>query len=196
MKIRVLLCGLHWAYNTRSGGTATYCGELADHLAEDCETTLLIPGKERRTFRRNNLRIIELGKKRNQKLSFAYAMKTWALSRDYDIVHFMGFVPAFVFSFLNIFLKKSVVMTVHGYHTDELVAEGRFRENSLGFRFYRFIERRAVQKADAVIAVGKMLGEKALKNKITDVVFDRGGYLYHGRIKALADAVREAGLKF
>ena len=48
----------------------------------------------------------------------------------------------------------------------------------------------------AAKAVGKMLGEKALNNKITDVVFDRGGYLYHGRIKALADAVREAGLKF
>ena len=45
-------------------------------------------------------------------------------------------------------------------------------------------------------AVGKMLGEMALNNKITDVVFDRGGYLYHGRIKALADAAREAGLKF
>ncbi|MBU0477990.1 50S ribosomal protein L18 [bacterium] len=48
----------------------------------------------------------------------------------------------------------------------------------------------------AAKAVGKMLGEKALNNKITDVVFDRGGYLYHGRIKALADAAREAGLKF
>ena len=48
----------------------------------------------------------------------------------------------------------------------------------------------------AAKAVGKMLGEKALNNKIIDVVFDRGGYLYHGRIKALADAAREAGLKF
>ena len=45
-------------------------------------------------------------------------------------------------------------------------------------------------------AVGKMLGEIALKNKITNVVFDKGGYLYHGRIKALADAARETGLKF
>jgi len=48
----------------------------------------------------------------------------------------------------------------------------------------------------AAKAVGKMLGEKALNNKIIDVVFDRGGYLYHGRIKALADAARKAGLKF
>ena len=48
----------------------------------------------------------------------------------------------------------------------------------------------------AAKAVGKMLGEKALNNKIINVVFDKGGYLYHGRIKALADAAREAGLKF
>jgi len=48
----------------------------------------------------------------------------------------------------------------------------------------------------AAKAVGKMLGEIALSNKITSVVFDKGGYLYHGRIKVLADAAREAGLKF
>ena len=48
----------------------------------------------------------------------------------------------------------------------------------------------------AAKAVGKMLGETALNNKVTNVVFDKGGYLYHGRIKALADAAREAGLKF
>ena len=45
-------------------------------------------------------------------------------------------------------------------------------------------------------AVGKMIAERALKAGIERVVFDRGGRLYHGRIKALADAAREAGLKF
>lgn len=45
-------------------------------------------------------------------------------------------------------------------------------------------------------AVGKLIAEKALEKGITNVVFDRSGYLYHGNIKALADAAREAGLKF
>ncbi len=44
--------------------------------------------------------------------------------------------------------------------------------------------------------VGKTVAEKAKAAKINEVVFDRGGYLYHGRVKALADAAREAGLKF
>jgi large subunit ribosomal protein L18 len=44
--------------------------------------------------------------------------------------------------------------------------------------------------------VGKLLAENARKANIEVVVFDRGGYLYHGRVKALADAAREGGLKF
>lgn len=45
-------------------------------------------------------------------------------------------------------------------------------------------------------ALGKLVAEKAIAANITKVVFDRGGFRYHGRIKALADAAREAGLKF
>ncbi|MFZ4725306.1 MAG: 50S ribosomal protein L18 [Paludibacter sp.] len=45
-------------------------------------------------------------------------------------------------------------------------------------------------------AVGKLVAEKALKAGIENVTFDRGGYLYHGRIKSLADGARTAGLKF
>ena len=48
----------------------------------------------------------------------------------------------------------------------------------------------------AAEAVGKLLAERAAKAGVKDVVFDRGGYIYHGRIKALADAAREAGLNF
>ncbi|MDR1668496.1 MAG: 50S ribosomal protein L18 [Oscillospiraceae bacterium] len=44
--------------------------------------------------------------------------------------------------------------------------------------------------------VGKMVAERAVKKGITDVVFDRGGYLYHGRVQELAEGAREAGLKF
>jgi large subunit ribosomal protein L18 len=49
---------------------------------------------------------------------------------------------------------------------------------------------------DAAKAVGKLVAQRALEKGIKDVVFDRGGYLYHGRIKALADAAREGGLNF
>jgi large subunit ribosomal protein L18 len=49
---------------------------------------------------------------------------------------------------------------------------------------------------EAAKAVGKLLAERALKSGVKDVVFDRGRYRYHGRVKALADAAREGGLKF
>jgi large subunit ribosomal protein L18 len=49
---------------------------------------------------------------------------------------------------------------------------------------------------DAAKAVGKLIAERALAKGLKDVVFDRGEYLYHGRVKALADAAREGGLNF
>ena len=52
------------------------------------------------------------------------------------------------------------------------------------------------KKIELSAKVGKQLAEKALGAGITSVVFDRGGYLYHGRVKALADGAREGGLKF
>jgi large subunit ribosomal protein L18 len=48
----------------------------------------------------------------------------------------------------------------------------------------------------AAAAVGKLLAERAAKAGVKDVVFDRGPYIYHGRVKALADAAREGGLNF
>lgn len=53
-----------------------------------------------------------------------------------------------------------------------------------------------MNKTDQAKAVGKHLAERAKEKNINEVVFDRGGYQYIGRVKALADAAREAGLKF
>lgn len=55
---------------------------------------------------------------------------------------------------------------------------------------------KAGTKSDMSVAVGKKCAELALQAGIREVVFDRAGYRYHGRIKALAEAAREAGLKF
>jgi large subunit ribosomal protein L18 len=51
-------------------------------------------------------------------------------------------------------------------------------------------------KSDQAAAVGKLLAENAKKAGVKSVVFDRGGYLYHGRVKALAESAREGGLEF
>jgi large subunit ribosomal protein L18 len=53
-----------------------------------------------------------------------------------------------------------------------------------------------INKTEQAKLVGKLAAEKSKEAGIVDVVFDRGGYLYHGRVKALADAAREGGLKF
>jgi len=52
------------------------------------------------------------------------------------------------------------------------------------------------KKVDAAKKVGALVAKRCLENSISQVVFDRNGFLYHGRIRALADAAREAGLKF
>lgn len=53
-----------------------------------------------------------------------------------------------------------------------------------------------VTKSEQAKLVGKLIAEKAATSGITSVVFDRNGYLYHGRVKSLAEGAREAGLKF
>jgi len=52
------------------------------------------------------------------------------------------------------------------------------------------------KKSDVAAMVGELIAKKALEAKITEVIFDRGGVVYHGRIKALADGARKGGLKF
>ncbi len=53
-----------------------------------------------------------------------------------------------------------------------------------------------MKKSEAAMQVGKLIAEKAIQAGISSVVFDRGGYLYHGRVKSLAEGARNAGLKF
>jgi large subunit ribosomal protein L18 len=50
--------------------------------------------------------------------------------------------------------------------------------------------------ADAAVTVGKLIAERGVKAGVAEVIFDRGSYIYHGRVKALADAAREGGLQF
>ncbi|MBT9671854.1 50S ribosomal protein L18 [Secundilactobacillus kimchicus] len=57
-------------------------------------------------------------------------------------------------------------------------------------------EVKGANKTEQAQAVGKLIATRANDKKISDVVFDRGGYLYHGRVQALAEAARENGLKF
>ena len=64
------------------------------------------------------------------------------------------------------------------------------------FRLHLAAKIKAGGNVAAAKEVGKLVAERAIEKGIKKVVFDRGGYLYHGRIKALADAAREAGLDF
>ena len=57
-------------------------------------------------------------------------------------------------------------------------------------------ENKTGANAEAAAKVGKLVAERAAAAGVKEVVFDRGGYLYHGRVKALAEAAREAGLSF
>ncbi len=56
--------------------------------------------------------------------------------------------------------------------------------------------KKGTTKTDKSVMVGELIAKKAIEKKIITVVFDRGGFKYHGRIKALADAARKAGLEF
>ena len=57
-------------------------------------------------------------------------------------------------------------------------------------------EARGGSDKEAAARIGRLIAERAKEKGVVDVVFDRGGYIYHGRVKALADAAREAGLTF
>ena len=58
------------------------------------------------------------------------------------------------------------------------------------------VEAKLTNKSEVAELVGKLIGKRSIKAGLTTIRFDRGGYLYHGRVKFLADGAREAGLKF
>ena len=78
---------------------------------------------------------------------------------------------------------------------DKEVSKGTKTEQNLLKSFAGESQARSRYTFFAVV-VGKLVAERAVAKGISEVVFDRGGYLYHGRVKALADSARENGLKF
>ncbi|HEY6538290.1 MAG TPA: 50S ribosomal protein L18 [Candidatus Dormibacteraeota bacterium] len=77
----------------------------------------------------------------------------------------------------------------------QVVDDGSGRTLAAASTAERTLEAKGANRAAAAV-VGKLVGERAIAAGIKQVVFDRGGYLYHGRVQALADAAREAGLEF
>jgi len=70
------------------------------------------------------------------------------------------------------------------------------KEKSASVKATASKEKKIARKVAIAYEVGKLIAEKALKNKIEKVIFDRGGYKYHGRVKAVAEGARKGGLKF
>ncbi len=84
---------------------------------------------------------------------------------------------------------------IYGQLIDDLKSTTITSTSSLSSDIKADVEK-AESKVDAAKIVGKHLADLAKKRKISRVVFDRAGYLYHGRVKALADGAREGGLDF
>ena len=84
--------------------------------------------------------------------------------------------------------NKEIYAQIVNDETGVTLAAASSRDNEL--------EKHSGTKIELAQEVGKIIGEKALAAGISSICFDRGGYLYHGRVKSLADGAREAGLKF
>ena len=78
---------------------------------------------------------------------------------------------------------------------DDTASKTLVEASSLSKGMTKEVRKNGCNKEGAVL-IGKLIAERAIKNGIKKVVFDRNGFLYHGRIKALAEAAREGGLKF
>lgn len=88
--------------------------------------------------------------------------------------------------------KGSVLVSA----SDQELKGSRTRINSARGRQKTKIEKARAGKVAIAYEIGKLIAERALKKKIEKVVFDRGGFDYHGRVEALAQGAREGGLKF
>lgn len=94
---------------------------------------------------------------------------------------------------LNIFRS---INHIYAQVTDDTNGVTLVAASSLDSELKKSGDLESKSKTDQAKAVGKLVAERALEAGINEVVFDRGGYKYHGRVKALADASREGGLKF
>lgn len=96
---------------------------------------------------------------------------------------------------LNVFRS---LKTIYAQIVDDAACEGRGKTlvSASGLEKEIKAKTAGMRKVDASKVVGKTVAERALAKGITEVVFDRGGYLYTGRVASLADGAREAGLKF
>jgi large subunit ribosomal protein L18 len=84
--------------------------------------------------------------------------------------------------------NKEIYVQIINDQTGETLVSASSRDKSL--------EGQSSNKVEQAGLVGKLIAEKAIKAGIDIIRFDRGGYLYHGRVKSLADGAREGGLKF
>ena len=91
-------------------------------------------------------------------------------------------------------IKKSIRNKISG--TAEKLRLSIFRSNNQIYAQLIDDVKGDIKKIDQAKIIGRELGKKALDAGITSIRFDRNGYLYHGRVKSFAEAVRESGLKF
>jgi len=81
-------------------------------------------------------------------------------------------------------------------HISAQLVDDNKRETLVSFDDLKIKNKKGLTKMQLAKEVGRLIAKKALEKKIKKVVFDRGGYKYHGRVKAMAEGAREEGLKF